>query len=1206
MSSYIVVRLVPDSPIDGGTFSTYLDDLRLQIFDAYTGLPLSDIVYSSPYVLTQWGGSLGQWISVVSLATSAPTQFVSPGNYGQTLTFESTNGIPEGSFVFTNDQSSSKPVIPGSANLQVSTVSGVLGSPQTVKLTNGNLPNYVPAGTVVTFIAPSASADPNTVTPFNFSLTTNSLPTTIDGQPATPTDPLIVLSFPDTSGVNVGMGVSGSPLIPANTTVAEVNVKTKTLMTNDVILSQGLTGLPSSTTTPITFTQPKPYASIELTPTSGTPTANPTKLKFPLNQTNGIAVGMTIVPIPGLVDPGTSVINVTTTVVTLSKALLNSLPGGQKLTFIFPLSSGIVQHTEVIGTTGFFNLQQIFGPASVATAVIPFNTPPVTDFVDITIKATRGSEVIPLNTKFYNVLIDTDQLPTNPDQYQTISTNATSLYIALPPTAGQNTISLVIPSDGSAPPFDALLAAMERALQSDPIPASPTIDSLIASPASCSRVAYDIVWSYQNMLPAPPDALESLYTNPPNPGGSADNSNNSTNNLEQDRQKFEGTLNSFYSTRNATAERLTKFVAAASAAVVCEEASLNSSAGLLEFPVDPSSTFAAEVESEILIQGVEANGSGGVNFGVPAAYFYALGANLDKSTSAQRRFQQATGDDIERLLQQFAAAENAKIINNSDSEAFVTPAFNSISITSFQAARRLVALGVSAASTSPVVTLFKGSPLANLVTDWLAATDPTPNPAPNPPLTYKNTDFYIWTSDLASTDPQGYLNLDLDALTKGYVIPAFTASPDSSAASTLTFPALNPDGTLLGIGVGMPISGPNVIAGTIVTKTDTISTVKLSTPLLAGGVKPADTITFGSGSSQITASPNAVITTGTSLTFGGALGIAAGMAVSGPNIAPGTTVATILAATTATLSQALTGAVSSSDVFTFNGASPTVTATTTIDCPTGKLLTFAGAGATTGIQPGMTVYGLNIPAGTTVSTVSSPTLMLSQNVIGDVSAGTLIEFVTFPPPSLLADQIAAWLPSTTNPPTPNPTVETLKQVNATQWASFFTNTGNPTWLPPFTQPVAPGGAQNQATQKAGYVSLRIRSFIRAVQDFFTVSSVPTTAQLPAPDAPPIFDLPAFDPIAQAVAALHRRFQLRQSHHRRRPGHRRAERLPHRPGGPGVARRSDDGHRRVVAGCERRTESDHQWRLCAAQPGEPGILSRRSPLCAWFPPGKRHL
>ena len=110
---------------------------------------------------------------------------------------------------------------------------------------------------------------------------------------------------------------------------------------------------------------------------------------------------------------------------------------------------------------------------------------------------------------------------------------------------------------------------------------------LIATPSYSRRIAYDIVWSSQNTLPNPPDPLESLYTNPPNPGGGGGNDSSTTqNNFEQDRQKFQGELNSFYATRDASGERLTKFVAAVSAAVVCEQASLHSDAALLQFPVD--------------------------------------------------------------------------------------------------------------------------------------------------------------------------------------------------------------------------------------------------------------------------------------------------------------------------------------------------------------------------------------------------------------------------------------------------------------------------------------------------------------------------------------------------------------------------------------------------------------------------------------------
>jgi hypothetical protein len=239
-------------------------------------------------------------------------------------------------------------------------------------------------------------------------------------------------------------------------------------------------------------------------------------------------------------------------------------------------------------------------------------------------------------------------------------------------------------------------------------------------------MAYDIMWSQQDVLPAAPDPVESLYTVPPVSGGST-GSDGGTNNLEQDRQKFEGTLTSFYATRNATAERLTKFVAAASAALFCEQTSLNSTTALLEFLVDPASSFAASVESELLLEGLGTNSASGIAFGVPAAFFYALGANLDKSTTATQRFQLATGDTIDRLLQVFGAAEQANSI--ADPEAFQTSPAPTGNVYAFQAARRLAALGVSSASNSPSVPVYAGTPLAQLVSLWLTQKDPTPTPA---------------------------------------------------------------------------------------------------------------------------------------------------------------------------------------------------------------------------------------------------------------------------------------------------------------------------------------------------------------------------------------------------------------------------------------------------------------------------------------------
>ena len=425
-------------------------------------------------------------------------------------------------------------------------------------------------------------------------------------------------------------------------------------------------------------------------------------------------------------------------------------------------------------------------------------------------------------------------------------------------------------------------------------PTGTTISTLADSPAACTRIAYDIAWSYQNTLPLPPDPLESLYTNPPNPGGGGTIStkDNTSNNYEQDRQKFEGNLNSFYSTRNATAERLTKFVAAVSAAVACEEMSVRSTAALLGFPVDPSSSFAAAVPSQLLVAGLGSAGTSGLNFGVPAAFFYALGAHLDKTTTAAQRFQMATGEAIERLLQQFSTAENALVIK--DTEAFSEKGLHLPDITSFQAARRLVALGVSAASNSPSVTAFAGWPLASLIGKWLSSGEPLPQ---NPPLTYQNTDFNIWTQQLATTEPDGYVDVDLDALTQGYIITPFAASTTAATASgsVLTFGA----GT--GIGAGMPVSGTNLAPGTVVR--DVTATVTLSTGVTAD-VPTGSVITFAPVMAATTADcpPG-----GNVLTFGPNVtsGISAGMPVSGPGIAAGTTVRQV-SATTVTLSMDVT------------------------------------------------------------------------------------------------------------------------------------------------------------------------------------------------------------------------------------------------------------------------------------------------------------
>ena len=1197
---YVVIRLVPDSPVDGATFATYLDGLQLQLIDAYTGAPLSDYAYSSPLVFSESPPGSGIYGAVVSVLTSVSTAFAGSGNYGNTLTLEATGGgISVGSFIFTTDPNVTIPTL---------TVVDVTGdvTGQTVTL-SGTLTNYVPAGTVVSFAPPTATIGAivtgSTASAPSFTVNTNDPATDLNGKAPSSGDPATVLPIPSTSGVLVGMGVSGTGISPG-TTVAAVNdpPSTSGIPAPSITLSIGATSAPPVGTT-ITLTWLPPFVSLTLTPTSSTSSSTSSTLTFSSgSKAQGVAFGMTVSSATsGLIKPGTTVTDATTTTVTFSPPLQGTLTAGDAVTFTFPLSSGIVQDNTIDVSFHFAGVSFVIVPMAVATAIIPLNSTSPPPYLDVKIRAIRGSQTLPQDNTYYNIYYSQDDLP-SPDQYQWIPPNETGLYISLPPPPLKSFISLTIPSDGSPPQFDPLYTAIQTALQNDPsvvqtitppapaltasttatCPAGTTtltfggsggtggivagmfvsgtnilpgtfvqagsvtattitisnpalgsgvgsgslitfttvpalIGTLITSPANCTRVAYDIVWSYQNNLPLPPDPLDSLYTNGPNTGGSTGDSTDSTNPLEQDRIKFEGTLNSFYSTRNANAERLTKFVAAASAAVYCEKTTLNSTSALLEFPVDPSSPFAFAVESELLVQGVGLGGTSGLVFGVPAAFFYALGASQDKSASALQRYQTATGDEIKRLLQQFSVAENAGVIN--DSEAFVSTAPGlPTPVTSFQAARRLVALGASAASTTPTVTAYSGTPLASLIADWLGTKDPTPVPTPNPSPTYESMDFAIWSQKLDASDPQGYLYLDLDALTQGYVIPSFTAPVSAASGSTLTFA-----GTGLGIAPGMPVGGTNIAGGTTVSASPaptTTTTVTLSPPgLSGGGVTTTETITFSSGNSAVTASPTVNILAGVTLTLVGSSatsGIKAGTSVSGTGVAAGTTVVASVTTTNVTLSTPVLGSIPTNEAITFNAAVPSVQTTTTVDCPSGNTLTFSG---TVGIGVGFTVFGTNIQPGTTVTAVSPTTVTLAvgKSVTGDVPPGSVITFATLA--GTLADQIFAWLPSTTTT-APPPTIATLKAVTATQWTNFFAFVGNPTWLPPFTRPVAPGTSTKVTDPSTnGYVALRIRAFIRAVQQFFTVSTVSTSAQLPAPGAPPIFDLPPFDPIALAVQNL---------------------------------------------------------------------------------------
>ena len=528
--------------------------------------------------------------------------------------------------------------------------------------------------------------------------------------------------------------------------------------------------------------------SISLNPSSG---SSSDTVNF--TDASGIAIGMAV-SING--NPASTVTGVTSTSVTLANSV--NVATSDTVTFTLNLNSGIVQHVEQLAFDDFIQTFYVPIPASVATAIVPLtNSPPANSYLDIAVVVVRDGLPIPVQGNFYNVVYETDaQLPT-PNNYQAIPLEDTSLYLSLPapPNNPNGSVPLTIPTDGTAPAFDELVPAMQEAIQNDPFFATADITQL--TPDQCTRLAYDIVWSLQNNLPLPPDPLEQLYTNPPNTGGStaSGGGGDSSNGDEQDRQKFEGTINSFYSTRNATAVRLTKFVAAASGALYCENKSVNASQALLEFPVDPDLLpEPSPVESEILLTGLT---PGGVNFGVPAGFFYALGIGLDKSATGDNRYQIACGDKADRVLQQFGQAVVAGSIGKigDDTEGFCLPLQSPFtthdSITAAQAARRLTALKVTSSSTSPVVTLPLSGSFTDLIKAWLQATTQQPTyrtyqPSQDdtifallvlssPPASLQAGNYALQQGGTyAPITPQpeeGYLLMILGALTQGYLIP---------------------------------------------------------------------------------------------------------------------------------------------------------------------------------------------------------------------------------------------------------------------------------------------------------------------------------------------------------------------------------------------------------------------------------------------------
>jgi hypothetical protein len=415
---------------------------------------------------------------------------------------------------------------------------------------------------------------------------------------------------------------------------------------------------------------------------------------------------------------------------------------------MFPLPASLVDVNTGTAEAAATTMIEIQEPAGYTEYPGPAPSSP-----DVLLQISRGGTTITEATVYYNAVTQNAATPATSEGILASfgDPKNTSFYLLLPPPTS-NLLS-ALPADGSAPDFKSLDDAAKTVLMADPSGALPDLGGL--SVDQCRNIAYEIVWGPQPPLPALPDqtdtmdytgALEEMYTDPPNDGSLS-------NKLETERQQFEGSLQSYYATNNALAEKLTKFVVAWAAAYYCngQTSAATATSAYLTFPPNPKPAtpplLTTENEAEVNITGLAA-----ASLAVPAQYFYLLGASQPIQITPAQRYAMACGDQSSRVETALQAGVDDGIVTGA-----MTP-----NIKPAQAARRLAALVTPPASAAscPVTANIQV-----VITDWLnyAGED-------------NNIVSALWQHEADGTPPatagsqNGFLDLVLCALTDGYVI----------------------------------------------------------------------------------------------------------------------------------------------------------------------------------------------------------------------------------------------------------------------------------------------------------------------------------------------------------------------------------------------------------------------------------------------------
>jgi hypothetical protein len=412
---------------------------------------------------------------------------------------------------------------------------------------------------------------------------------------------------------------------------------------------------------------------------------------------------------------------------------------------------------------------------SVATAVIVARPPPghpeyrVPNSFDLRITVDRQDIQLVDPTIEYNINVvsinEPQQLSTDQSDYIQMPSSA---YFSLPVEVFDDSSRAVVTSDtdGGPPDFKALRKAINMVLLADHPNADKPDQILLEdrmtplTAQQCAQIAAEITWNRSlNPTPVPPNIqfplrnspLENMYTL------AASNDQKVIDDSEKSRREFESALKTYHSTLGGQTTRLATFIAAASAAVVCERLTASYSLAGITFPVEVPGTAnnsSPPVTTASVI--LEGSGSGPLDppFIVPAIYFYTLAAKYPTQISIKQRYLAATMSTEEQLRTQFQAAIDTGLLHTS--EPGVTKIDGKAPATAInldQAARRLASLGSALGQFKVDVASVKDLVVAWLAYDGLSANMTTPN-----------TGFW---ATVISKQGNAYVTLVLQAVTLG-------------------------------------------------------------------------------------------------------------------------------------------------------------------------------------------------------------------------------------------------------------------------------------------------------------------------------------------------------------------------------------------------------------------------------------------------------